>query len=79
MRPPFAPPGRQMDLVAQALGAAPIQAKAPGLPMAQSFVTKPGFIQKARSTTPKPVNVQRNAPPAVPALNIRQPDRTALR
>eukprot|EP00972_Heterocapsa_arctica_P036822 5421966-Heterocapsa_arctica.AAC.1 len=73
MRPPVPPAGRQPDLVAKALGAAPVQAKAPSPPMAQSLMTKPGFVPKARSTTPKPVNVnvQRKPSPAVPALNIR--------
>eukprot|EP00972_Heterocapsa_arctica_P019489 2876953-Heterocapsa_arctica.AAC.1 len=81
MRPPAPPAGRQPDLVAKALGAAPVQAKVPSTPMAQSLMTKPGSVPQARSKTPRPVNVhiQRNLPPAAPALNIRLPDRTTLR
>eukprot|EP00972_Heterocapsa_arctica_P029436 4335117-Heterocapsa_arctica.AAC.1 len=75
MRPPVPPAGRQPDLVAEALGAAPVQARAPSAPirapsapMAQSLMTKPGFVPKVRSTTPKPVNinVQHKPTPAAP-------------
>eukprot|EP00972_Heterocapsa_arctica_P029785 4388462-Heterocapsa_arctica.AAC.1 len=91
MRPPLLvrPPVRQGDLVAQALGAAPVPVRPHGGPKAQPLMAKPGVITKACSTTPKPVNVQRRwggspqnemlVPPAAPGPNLGQPDRHTLR
>eukprot|EP00972_Heterocapsa_arctica_P075983 11206126-Heterocapsa_arctica.AAC.1 len=42
-------------------------------------MAQPGSIGKARSSTPKPVNVQRRDTPADLGSNLGQPDRHALR
>eukprot|EP00972_Heterocapsa_arctica_P034177 5031739-Heterocapsa_arctica.AAC.1 len=87
MRPHVPPAGRQPDMITKALGAAPVKARAlsapiraPSVPVAQSLMTKPGFVPKVRSTTPKSTNL--NAPPkptpAAPTPCIRL-NRATLR